>query len=428
MTGSKIQAMFKEVQLDSIVGPTHQFAGLGLGNVASIESKGEISSPKKAALEGLEKMGKVMKKGVPQLFLPPQKRPATRILKELGFESLKQAYEEERETLFACYSSSYMWTANAATSTPSLDATDGRHHLTPANLCSNLHRHLEVKQTEKFLQEMNGEGLFHLHPPLPAVRGFFDEGAANHTRLSPKIDTPGLHLFVYGTETTRFPARQSKRASEAIARSHRLPKERTLFLEQNPQAIDLGVFHNDVISVGHLDLLLVHEKAYKDGIDKISSTFEKLYSQKLNLHVVKESEIPLETALKTYFFNSQILSLPNGELYLLAPKECEENSIVKKYIEKLPYFSEVEYISLRQSMKNGGGPACLRLRLLLNENEQKSIPQKFWLNPRKADLLSAWIDQHYPNSLRLEELRDESFAKDAEEIQRQLLRMIERMD
>ncbi len=48
-----------------------------------------------------------------------------------------------------------------------------------------------------------------------------------------------------------FPARQTLEASAAIARLHLLDPAATVFLTQNPAAVDAGVFHSDVISVGN---------------------------------------------------------------------------------------------------------------------------------------------------------------------------------
>ena len=44
------------INFDSIVGPTHNYSGLSLGNLASTTHGKMVSSPKKAALQGLEKM------------------------------------------------------------------------------------------------------------------------------------------------------------------------------------------------------------------------------------------------------------------------------------------------------------------------------------------------------------------------------------
>ena len=406
--------MYTEVQLDTLVGPTHHFAGLSLGNIASMDNKGIISSPKKAALQGLEKMNVVMELGIPQAFFPPQKRPDLSFLKRVGFETVASAYDKCPELLLAAFSSSFMWTANVATSTPSLDTLDSKHHITPANLGSNLHRHLEVLDTTRMFQQLMAHpDYFVLHAALPSVRQLFDEGAANHTRLSPTADTQGLHLFVYGDQTQRFAPRQAKLASESIARLHQLPKERVLILEQNPEVIDEGVFHNDVISVGHLNLFLAHEKTFKNkgAFDLIASTYHDLYQQHPLLHIVSEKDLPLQKAIKTYFFNSQILSLPFGRRALLAPQECSEDAEVKSYIEKLPYFSQVRYISLNESMKNGGGPACLRLRLLLNNLEQKMIPNCFWMDPTRSRLIGDLIEKYYPDTLSIDQLKDKSFLE-----------------
>ncbi len=404
--------MYTEVQLDTLVGPTHHFAGLSIGNLASMDHKGAISSPKKAALQGIEKMKMVMEMGAPQIFFPPQKRPVISFLNRVGFETVQSAFENEPELILAAFSSSFMWTANIATSTPSNDAVDSKHHITPANLGSNLHRHLEVLDSTRMFQQLfSHPDFFTIHAALPSVRQLFDEGAANQTRLAPSHDTQGLHLFVYGGETLRFASRQSKLASESVARLHHLPKERVLLLEQNPEAIDQGVFHNDVISVGHTNLFLAHEKSFKDknAFDLIASTYQDLYQQNLILHIVAEKDLPLVKAVKTYFFNSQIISLPFGKRALLAPIECSQDPGVKNYIEKLPYFSQVRYVSLNESMKNGGGPACLRLRLLLNNLETKSIPNRFWMDPMRAKLLSDLVEKYYPDTLSIDQFKDKAF-------------------
>ena len=412
------RSMYTEVQLDSLVGPTHHFAGLSLGNLASMESKGQISSPKKAALEGIEKMLFVASLGVPQLFVPPQERPVLSFLKSIGFQSLEEAFNASPELALAAFSSSFMWMANSATFAPSLDTKDKKAHLTPANLASNIHRHLEVRERAKHLQKLFPEPLFHHHSSLPSARGLYDEGAANHTRLAPTTDTAGLHLFVYGGETGQFVARQSKKASEAVCRLHELPKEHILLLEQNREAIDKGVFHNDVISVGNFNFFFSHEKAFTDpnAFDLISTTYKNLFQRDLQLLIVKEEEIPLELAVKTYLFNTQIISLKDGSTLLIAPRECEENKVVKSYLEKIRYFSKIKYLPLNESMKNGGGPACLRLRLLLNHEEREAIPKQYWIDEEKGALLTSWVEKHYPDSLSLKDFQNPTFLEEVQDI------------
>ncbi len=40
-----------ELCVDALVGPTHSYGGLGIGNVASRRSKGHASNPRSAALQ-----------------------------------------------------------------------------------------------------------------------------------------------------------------------------------------------------------------------------------------------------------------------------------------------------------------------------------------------------------------------------------------
>jgi len=60
-----------ELQLDGLVGPTHHFGGLSVGNLASMRHAGWQSRPRQAALQGLAKMRQVLALGVPQAVLPP---------------------------------------------------------------------------------------------------------------------------------------------------------------------------------------------------------------------------------------------------------------------------------------------------------------------------------------------------------------------
>ncbi len=47
--------MLTEINFDGIVGPSHNYAGLSLGNLASARNAGAVSRPRDAALQGLAK-------------------------------------------------------------------------------------------------------------------------------------------------------------------------------------------------------------------------------------------------------------------------------------------------------------------------------------------------------------------------------------
>lgn len=416
----------QEVNFDGLVGPLHNYAGLSPGNIASQTHADASSNPHQAAMQGLEKMLWLTEQGLPQAIIPPQRRPAWKTLQQIGFtgneqDTLEAVAKTAPHLLAACCSSSAMWTANAATLAPAHDTTDGKMHLVPANLASNFHRSIEAPQTTAVLKQIFAdENQFTHHAPLPNTPLFHDEGAANHTRLSPSHHTSGIHLFVYGADTqnpeaekpTLYPARQTLESCHALARLLHLPEERCLFLQQSPEAIDAGVFHNDVISTGNENVFLYHEKSFlqgEDAIADISQRFSEVCSSPLHAIQVPENLVSLQDAVKSYLFNSQLITMPNGEMTLLAPIECEQNACVHQFIQEhlLPGnnpVTQVKFMDLRQSMCNGGGPACLRLRVLLNETQLASIPENLRINAKNYASLAGWIDRHYPQSLCFSDL------------------------
>ncbi|MBK1875977.1 N-succinylarginine dihydrolase [Pelagicoccus mobilis] len=417
--------MYQEINFDGLVGPTHNYAGLSQGNVASVANKSAVSQPKAAALQGLGKMKFLAELGVPQAILPPLERPSVHWLRRLGIEKSKDEDVLEYASrncpclLAAASSASSMWTANAATVAPSCDTSDGKLHLTPANLSSKLHRAIEAEETYTVLRTIfQDTSKFQVHEPLHGGQAMRDEGAANHTRLTRSFGESGLHLFVYGVSSqsdslprpTRFPARQTLEASHSIARLHRLTPTQKVFLQQSPEAIDAGVFHNDVISVGHLSTLLYHEKAFIDGPRAIDS-LGKAFNGSLVPIEIREADVSLSQAVSSYLFNSQIVSLPEGGLAVIAPSECEQIEATRQALGKIVVASdnqirEVHYLNLKESMRNGGGPACLRQRVVMNQEERDSLNGRVLLDDRLFNELTAWVEKHYRDELSSEDLAD----------------------
>lgn len=413
-----------EVNFDSLVGPTHFYGGLSFGNVASMEHGGEVSSPKQAALQGLEKMRYLHNLGVKQAVLPPHERPYLPFLRRIGFSGtptliFKEVEEKAPWLLEMISSSASMWAANAATVTPSIDSMDSHVHFTPANLITNYHRDIETEETSTILHAIFRNTIFFkIHSSLPSWKIFADEGAANHTRFSQSYNGPGVHLFVYGNSgllddgMLRFPARQTMEASEAIARLHQLNPDATVFAQQNPDVINAGVFHNDVISVGNLNVFLYHELAFsrqEETIKLLEQKMAQICDVELVGIEVKEEEVPLADAVRSYLFNSQLVVLPDSTMALIAPTECQQVASVSSYLKKLSESNEspihqVHYINLNQSMRNGGGPACLRLRIILNDTELKEMNQQVLFSERLYERLREWIHKHYNDTLKKEDL------------------------
>ncbi|MCZ6634512.1 MAG: N-succinylarginine dihydrolase, partial [bacterium] len=394
---------------------------------ASTRHRQTVSNPRAAALEGLEKMKALADLGLKQAVCPPHERPDVETLRQLGFrgtdtEVLARVAQEAPRILASCCSASGMWMANAATVSPSADTADGRVHFTPANLVTQFHRSLEPRATGTLLKAIFPEtaGFAH-HDPLPVGGCFSDEGAANHTRLCGAYHESGLEIFVYGKQgfdaasggAMTFPARQSLEASRAIARLHGLDSEHTIFVRQNPDVIDAGVFHNDVIAVGNGPVFFYHTLAFAKGdtvIQEIQQIVSKCCGQDPILIPVSPDEVPVEDAVRSYLFNSQLVSLPNGTMGLIAPVECRENQCVAAFLagligEQSP-IREVYYVDVRQSMKNGGGPACLRLRVVLTETELDRMHQGVCLTNGVYEALRAWVARFYRDRLQVDDLAD----------------------
>ncbi len=413
-----------EVNFDGLVGPTHNYAGLSYGNQASEHNRANPANPRAAALQGLEKMRVLSDLGVPQAVLPPQERPAVATLRRLGFagsdtQIIAAAYRQAPRVFAACCSASAMWTANAATVSPSADSADGRVHFTPANLVNKFHRSLEPETTSAILGAVFADPeRFAHHPPLPANDAFGDEGAANHTRLCGAYGDPGVELFVYGKRAfddgtvspRRYPARQTREASEAIARLHGLSPDRTVFVQQHPDAIDAGVFHNDVVAVGNTNVLFYHGQAFHDESRLLQNLESALAPTPLRTVRIDAEQVSLSDAVRSYLFNSQLVDLGAKGAALIVPAECEAVPAVRDCLDWLRSgenaIRRVEVLDLRESMQNGGGPACLRLRVVLSPQELSAVAPGVRFDPGLHDRLKDWILRHYRDRVTEADLCD----------------------
>jgi succinylarginine dihydrolase len=381
-----------EINFDGIVGPSHNYAGLSLGNLASTRNAGTVSRPRAAALEGIEKMRANLALGLAQGIFLPHPRPNRAWLAELG-TTIEQA---EPELAANAMSASAMWAANAATVSPAPDTADGKCHLTVANLRTMPHRSHEWPATLAQLTLAFAGDEFAVHGPIPAAFG--DEGAANHMRLAPQHGQPGVEIFVYGVSGRAFPARQHVEASMAVARLHRLHPDRVIFVEQSEEAIAAGAFHNDVVAVANERVLFAHERAFADKVPLIS-TCERLVPG-FEYVEVSAAEVPLPDAIRSYLFNAQLVTPPGGEPTLIVPVEARDTPSVWAWIERHIAgngpIRRVEVVDVRQSMANGGGPACLRLRVVA---DRASVDPRFIVDEAKLDSIQAVISEHWPEEI-----------------------------
>jgi succinylarginine dihydrolase len=386
-----------EVNFDGIVGPSHNYSGLSLGNVASATNKGLVSHPRAAALQGLAKMRHNLRLGLAQGLFVPHRRPNRAWLAELG-TGVEDAPVSLRP---AAFSASAMWAANAATVSPAPDCADGKCHLTVANLRTMAHRSHEWPETLAQLRLAFADPAFAVHPPVPSTFG--DEGAANHMRLCASHGEAGIEVFVYGARGGAFPVRQNEEASRAVARLHRLDPDRTLFVCQSEAAIAAGAFHNDVVAVANQNLLFAHEQAFEDrpvfyaALRRLLPTVE--------IVEVPASLVSLEDAIRSYLFNAQLMTPPEGGMALILPEEAGETRPVWRWLEELVAgngpIRRLLPVDVRQSMANGGGPACLRLRVVADPT---TIDSRFLADEAKLDRLGAIVEATWPERISPEDL------------------------
>lgn len=417
----------REYNFDGLVGPTHNYGGLSPGNIASLTHGGDASSPRQAALQGLEKMKFVASLGVGQAVLPPQPRPSLRTLRALGFggtdeEVITRAAKDAEHLLRLCSSAAAMWTANAATCAPSEDTSDGRMHITAANLQQMFHRAIEAPTTHSVLGSIfRDEQRFAVHAPLPGGGQFADEGAANHTRLVVS-GRPAIHLFAWGRSVyrehsapARYPARQTLESSQALARLHQLTPAQCLFPQQAPEGIDTGAFHTDVLAVGNGGFLMLHERAFVDARELVKTLQDRL-GDGFTFAMASEEELPAAVAVAAYPFNSQVLTLPDGTMTIVAPLESQEQDFARRFLDRVVAennpVKSIHYLDLRQSMNNGGGPACLRQRVALTDDERSAVSANVFYSAELHDTLSGWVKRHYRDRLTPLDLRDPALARE----------------
>jgi len=407
-----------EINFDGLIGPTHNYAGLSQGNLASQKHLNQTSNPKAAALQGLNKMRLIMDQGIPQGFFLPHERPHLMTLRAIGFggtdeEVINQAAKKNPALLKNVYSASSMWSANAATFSPSIDSNDQKIHITPANLNSMFHRSIEHEFTKTQLELMFG-GVATVHEPIKNISGYGDEGAANHLRVSAQHLMPGFQIFVYGSSAFEVHqgiiARQAEEISQAVSTQHQLDPDRVLFLKQNEQAIHSGSFHNDIVSLANEEVFIFHQEAFADRVE-LERVLHQLKDHVKGFHPIEilSKDISLDDLVSSYLLNSQLITVKNNEMMMLLPEEVQNHGNCMKWLEEIKSSSPIKrfkFVDIHQSMMNGGGPACLRFKAVVNSDELDKINKKFLLSSEKLINLRALVSKHYRDRINPDDLLD----------------------
>ena len=340
-----------EINFDGLIGPTHNYAGLSQGNLASQKHLNQTSNPQAAALQGLDKMRIIMEQGIPQGFFLPHERPYLITLRDLGFggtdeEVIGRVAKQDPALLKNVYSASSMWAANAATFSPSIDSYDQTIHITPANLNTMFHRSIEPEFTKMQLQLMFGS-IANIHDPVSNISGYGDEGAANHLRVSAQHLKPGFQIFVYGNSAFESHqgviARQAQEISQAVAAQHQLDPDLTLFLKQNNLAIESGSFHNDIVSLANEEVFIFHQEAFADRVE-LERVLHHLKEHVKGFHPIEilSADISLDDLVSSYLLNSQLITLENNQMMMLLPEEVQNHSNCMRWLDEIKSSSPIK--------------------------------------------------------------------------------------
>jgi succinylarginine dihydrolase len=156
--------------------------------------------------------------------------------------------------------------------------------------------------------------------------------------------------------------------------------------------------------------MFYHEKAFRNAQQVPTEIQHKFGDKPMYFIEVRDSQVSVADAVESYLFNSQLITLPNGEMMIMIAQECEETEPVWQYLQELIQqdtpIKHVRSFDLRQSMRNGGGPACLRLRVVLNEQELAAINSRVLMSDWLYEQLNLWVDKHYRDRMRVKDLSD----------------------
>jgi succinylarginine dihydrolase len=163
-------------------------------------------------------------------------------------------------------------------------------------------------------------------------------------------------------------------------------------------------------------------------VETLLLRIRELLGRSLVVHLATERELPVSAAVATYPFNSQLLTLPSGDMVILAPLEAAEEPRASAYLESVTAaggpVKSVRYLDLRDSMENGGGPACLRQRIVLQDEERDAVRARVFLDDKLASELEDWIRRHYRDRLAPADLRDPALLDESRRALDELTRIL----
>jgi succinylarginine dihydrolase len=111
-----------------------------------------------------------------------------------------------------------------------------------------------------------------------------------------------------------------------------------------------------------------------------------------------------------------VVTLPDGTMAIIAPIESRETPAARRFLERVVAENNpvkaVHYLDVRQSMNNGGGPACLRQRVFLTDTERAAVKANVFYTPELHAQLAEWVKKHYRETLLAKDLADPKLARE----------------
>jgi succinylarginine dihydrolase len=184
-----------------------------------------------------------------------------------------------------------------------------------------------------------------------------------------------------------------------------------LFVQQSEDAIAAGAFHNDVVAVANERVLFTHERAFAEK-DTFYADLRTTLPEG-EIVEVPANRVSLADAIQSYLFNAQLVTLPDGGMALILPTEARDNVPVWGWLQEMVAgngpIRQLVPVDVRQSMANGGGPACLRLRVVCDAAD---VDPRFLADEAKLDAISVVITQYWPEAIDPTELRSPTLWAD----------------
>jgi succinylarginine dihydrolase len=159
------------------------------------------------------------------------------------------------------------------------------------------------------------------------------------------------------------------------------------------------------VAVANEQLLFTHEQAFADKDAFYADLRAALPC--VDIIEVPASAVSLSDAIKSYLFNAQLVTLPDGGMALILPTEARDTPSVWTWLEQMIASNgpirQLVPVDVRQSMANGGGPACLRLRVVADPAD---IDPRFLVDEAELDGIATIVSQYWPESIAPQDLSD----------------------